>query len=139
MRIAVLLFALCCVPSMAAAQSAMPSASPAAASVAPSDEDVRMRAKDWLHMVQIGKIDRTQLTPKADAAFTDDVVAKVAAQLGPLGDPMSFTLLKKTNERGLAIYDYSIVFDSATLDEEFVLDSTGKVAGLRFDPAGSLL
>lgn len=88
-------------------------------------------------MVQTGKIDRTQLTPQANAAFTDDVVTKVAAQLGPLGDPMSFTLLKKSSAQGLAIYDYSIVFKSATLDEEFVLDPTGKVAGLRFDPAGS--
>jgi ABC-type transporter MlaC component len=66
------------------------SASPAAA--ATSDAAVTARAKDWFHQIQTGKVDRSQLDDKMNAALTDSVLSSVSAKIAPLGDPSAFTL-----------------------------------------------
>jgi hypothetical protein len=61
-----------------------PSSAPSAAAT-DADAAVAARAKDWLHQIQTGKIDRSQLTDKMNAALTDSMLAQVSAQLAPLG------------------------------------------------------
>ncbi|MBV8066516.1 MAG: hypothetical protein JO113_00965 [Candidatus Eremiobacteraeota bacterium] len=127
------------------AQAASPSPAPAAASPAPvpaasaapaaaNDTAVTARAKDWFHQIQTGKVDRSQLDQKMNAALTDSLLANVSAQVGPLGNPSAFTLSKKASQGGISIYVFQMQFPSLTLYEIFALDADGKIAGLRLTP-----
>jgi hypothetical protein len=114
------------VAAPAGAQSASPSAAP----------DVAARAKEWLHRIQTGDIDRSQLTDQMNAALTPDVIKNLSSQLGPLGEPQSFTFVGQQSVPGdITAYVYSVTFKSTTLTEVFALDKDGKVAGIRFPAA----
>jgi hypothetical protein len=113
---------------------AAPSATPSPAATSAADAAVAARAKEWLHMIQAGKIDRSQLDAKMNAALTDTMLAQVSAQLAPLGDPTSFTLADKTTQGSYTAYIYKAVFAAITLYESFVLDPDGKIAGLLLKP-----
>ena len=110
------------------------SASPSPAAAASSDAAVTARAKDWLRQLQTGKIDRSQLDDKMNAALTDSVLANVSAQIAPLGNPSAFTLTRKAAQGGVSIYVFKVQFASVTLNEILALDSDGKIAGLRLMP-----
>jgi hypothetical protein len=112
----------------AAAASAVPPATPVAAT--PADAGVATRAKDWLHAIQTGKIDRSQLDAQANVALTDTMLSQASAQLAPLGDPTAFTLTQKLVQGTSTIYLYKVVFPSITLNEIFVLDPDGKIADI---------
>ena len=116
----------------APAASTVPAASPVAAT--PADAAVATRAKDWLHQLQTGKVDRSQLDAKMNTALTDSIVAQVSTQLAPLGDPTAFALTQKLVQGTNTIYIYKVTFPSVTLNEIFALDSDGKVAGLLLKP-----
>jgi hypothetical protein len=110
-------------------------ASPAAAANAPTDDAaVAARAKDWLHQIETGKIDRSQLDDRMNAALTDDKLAQVSAQLAPLGDPASFMLVKKSTVGTYTVYVYKAQFAAVTLYESFSLDPGGKIGGLYLSP-----
>jgi hypothetical protein len=112
----------------AGAQSASPSPTP----------DVAARAKEWLHRLQTGDIDRSQLTDTMNTALTPDVVKEIVAKYGPLGDPQSFTFLGQQpapQDATMTVYVYRVAFKSTTLNEVFVLDKEGKIAGVQFPPA----
>jgi hypothetical protein len=111
------------------AQAASPS--PAAA---PSDAAVTARAKDWFHQIQAGKIDRSQLDDKMNAAITDSMLANVSSQVAPLGNPSAFTLSRKTTQSNVSVYIFQVQFPSMTLYEVFALDADGKIAGLSLSP-----
>ncbi len=113
---------------------AAPSATPSAAATTAADAAVAVRAKDWLHMIQAGKIDRSQLDAKMNAALTDSLLAQVSAQIAPLGDPTSFTLDNKSTANSYTVYVYKVVFPAITLFESFALDPDGKIAGLLLKP-----
>ena len=105
----------------------------AAATSAPAtagDAAVTARAKDWLHQIQAGKVDRTQLTDKMNAALTDSTLANVSGQLAPLGEPTAFTLSSKMSKDAYTVYVFKVVWPSVTLSETFALDQSGKIAGL---------
>jgi hypothetical protein len=121
-------------PAVATAQSTpAPSPSPSTG----ADAAVAARAESWLRYIQAGKIDRSQLTAQMNSALTDARIAGVSAQLAPLGDPLSFALQSTSNQGDLTIYVYRITFKSPApvIDEAFVLDDNGKIAGLWFKPA----
>lgn len=101
----------------------------AAASPASTDAAVAARAQSWLHMMQNGKIDRTQLDDKMNAALTDAKLAAVSAKLGPLGEPQSFVLSQKTSHPPYRVYVYKVTFTKMTLYETFTLDAGDKIAG----------
>jgi len=124
------------VTTVIAQASPMPSPIPSAttAAAAASDPAVMARAKDWLHQIQIGKVDRSQLTDKMNAALTDATLSQVSSQIGSLGAPTSFTLTKKLTQGSLTIYIYTVAFPSLTISETFVLDQDGKIAGLLLRP-----
>jgi hypothetical protein len=113
---------------------AAPSAAPSAAATSAADAAVAGRAKDWLHMIQAGKIDRSQLDAKMNAVLTDTTLAQVSAQLAPLGDPTSFTFVNKSAQGSFTVYVYKVVFPAITLYESFALDSDGKIGGLYLKP-----
>jgi hypothetical protein len=113
---------------------APPSPAPTAAATTAADAAVTARAKDWLHQIQTGKIDRSQLTDQMNAALTDDKLKSVSAQLAPLGDPASFTLSQSITRGTVTIYVFTVQFASGTLSETFALDQNGKVAGLYLKP-----
>ncbi len=95
-----------------------------------ADAAVTARAKDWLHQIQAGKVDRTQLTDKMNTALTDSMLANVSAQLAPLGDPTSFTLSSKTSKSAYTVYVFTVKWPAVTLSETFAVDLSGKIAGL---------
>jgi hypothetical protein len=103
-----------------------------AATSAPADADaaVTTRAKDWLHQIQTGKIDRTQLSDKLNAVITDSMLANVSGQLAPLGDPTSFTLTSKAAKDNITVYVFKVQWPTVTLSETFSVDQSGKIAGL---------
>ncbi|HYL27509.1 MAG TPA: hypothetical protein VEW74_06710 [Candidatus Nitrosotalea sp.] len=117
-----------------ASPSPSPMPSPTTAAPAVTDPAVMARAKDWLHQIQTGKVDRSQLTDKMNAELTDATLTSVSAQIGQLGDPTSFTLTKKLAQGSLTIYVYTATFASVTLSEIFVLDQNDKIAGLLLKP-----
>ena len=116
--------------------SPSPSASASAASVQSTGADTAARAKDWLHRFQTGDIDRSQLNEKMNAVLTPDVIKQISEKYAPLGDPESFTPLgQQSVPVDMTAYVYRVVFKTATLNEVFVLDRDGKVAGIQFPPA----
>jgi hypothetical protein len=86
--------------------------------------------------MQTGDIDRSQLTATMNADLTPDVIKQIRAKFGALGDPLSFTPLgQQSVADDETAYVYRVVFKTTTLNEVFVLDKDGKVAGIQFPPA----
>jgi hypothetical protein len=113
---------------------ATPSATPSAAPTTAADAAVAARAQEWLHMIAVGKIDRSQLDAKMNAALTDATLTQVAAEIAPLGNPTSFALAAKTTIGTYTVYVYKVVFPTITLYESFALDPDGKIGGLLLKP-----
>jgi hypothetical protein len=122
----------------AATETASPSPS-ATASPAPAQAsyaDPATRAREWLHRLQTGDIDRSQLTATMNADLTPDVIKQISEKFGPLGDPQSFTPLgQESVPDNETEYVYRVVFKTETVNEVFVLDKDGKIAGIQFPPA----
>jgi hypothetical protein len=122
-------------PVAAIVAQASPTAAPtAAAATDAGDAAVTARAKDWFHQIQTGKIDRSQLDDKMNAALTDSKLAQVSAQLSPLGNPSAFTLSKKMTQGSVNIYVFALQFPSLTFYETFAVDPDGKIAGILLTP-----
>jgi len=104
---------------------------------APAAMTPTARATEWLHRLQTGTIDRTQLTPAMNKGLTAAVVEQLENQLGPLGDPVAMKLSEtKPPFAGNTSYIFKVDFkNDATVYFIFVLDATGKVSGLRFSNA----
>ncbi len=128
-------------PSMGSAASAAPNASASPAgltggSPAPvADPAVTARALEWLHRLQTGSIDRSQLNGAVNSLLTDTLAKSVAAQVGPLGMPTAFALFDRRSVAGTTAYMYRATFASSSLYFVFGLDQAGKISGLRFLPA----
>ena len=139
-RFQVIVLALCCaLPAAALADAPSPAPSGAAATPSPApDPAVLARAKTWFHMMQTGKIDKSQLDATMAGLLTDDVVAGMAAKIGPLGDPVTFEQVQTGTVSGNAVYVYELAFGNGTkLDFVFAVDGNGKVSGLRLKPSGT--
>ncbi len=122
-------------PSPSSAASAPPSpavsGSPSAQTV---DPKITARAKEWAHRVAVDNIDRSQLTPEMNAALTDALAKQVAGEVGPLGEPTTFTFVTTRSSSTGTLYVYHVGFKSTTLDWIFVLDPNGKISGMLFRP-----
>jgi hypothetical protein len=122
--------------SAGADPSPSPGATTSPASAQSAGADITARAKEWLHRLQTGNIDRSQLEEKMNAALTPDVVKQISGKFAPLGDPQSFTPLGQQSVTGdMTAYVYRVVFKSTTLNEVFILDKDGKIAGIQLPPA----
>jgi hypothetical protein len=100
-----------------------------------ADPAVTARALEWLRRLQTGSIDRSQLNAAVNGLLTDALTKSVAAQVGPLGTPTSFTLFDRRSVAGTTAYMYRATFASSSLFFVFGLDQAGKISGLRFLPA----
>lgn len=85
-----------------------------------------------MQQFQTGKVDRTQLDAKANAALSDSTISQASTQLAKLGAPTAFALTQKQVQGTTTIYLYKVTFPSMTLNEIFVLDADGKVGGIVF-------
>ncbi len=130
----ILLFSLVLFAAPGRAQTApAPSSAPSSAA-AQIDPKVAAIAKDWLHRIQTGNVDRSQLTNEMSAALTPALVQQVAAQLAPLGDPTSVSFVASQTVGAVTIYHFLLTFKTATVNEFLAIDGAGKIAGLRFTP-----
>jgi len=111
---------------IAAAASATPAPGEDAASTA--------LARSLLVEFQRGTIDHSRYDATANAAFTNAIVASVAAQLGPLGPPTSVIFVSKKMIGLERLLLYRVVWPSVTLAESIALDPDGKVGGIYFKP-----
>jgi len=94
------------------------------------------RAKEWLHRLQTGDVDRTQLDETMNTKFTPEIAKEAAAQYGPLGDPTNFAYLgKQSVPGGMTAYVYRVTFKAGSFNEIFVLNKDGKVSGIRLPAA----
>ncbi len=65
--------------------------------------------------LQHGKIDRARFTANANAYFTDEALQDLAASLGPLGAPRSFTFATQKQRGGMTMRSYDVQFAKKTL------------------------
>lgn len=93
-------------------------------------------ARAWFVSLQHGKLlDATALDAAMAAALTPDVLSKFEAQLGPLGDPVTFVLSKQGKQNGGTYYIYDLSFKTGdVLKFAIAFDSAGKISGLRALP-----
>lgn len=114
----------------AATATASPAASPLA-----EDPAVTPSVKKQYLAWETGKVDHADYNADANKQLTPELVAQVAAQLQPLGDPTKFTYIEGKTQGGYRFYAYRVETPKTRLRMEYVIDSTGKIAGIRFSPA----
>jgi CubicO group peptidase (beta-lactamase class C family) len=93
-----------------------------------SGEDPRITAiaREWIHRIQTGHVDRSQLTPYADQNITPDELAMAQETLGSLGDPQ-LVYLGRSSRNGATTYNYRVIFKAVTLLMNMEVDRNGKV------------
>ena len=111
-------------------------AAPPEATASPNPAMLVM-AKEWFHRIQSGDIDRSQLTDQMNAALSNAMVKQVAAQVGPMGEPVAFVQIRSGERNGSEFYLYQLTFASGSKwNYLFVYEpSTQKISGLRITPA----
>jgi len=102
---------------------------------APSVEQaVTVRAMDWLHRLQTGDIDRTQITIAFNRVLTPDRVKSIAAQLNSLGKVKSYAFVGQAKSHGVSGYQYTVEFAAAKYLYLFEVDDKDQVAGILLSP-----
>ncbi len=132
---AALVLALSLPAAAALAGSPAPAVSPAA--TASASATPAARAKEWLHRLQTGAIDRTQLTDKMSAVLTDAEVKTLSDKVGPLGDPTDMKLVKTKPYADGTVYIFVVTFpNDTTLTYVFAIETaSGKISGLSLSQA----
>jgi hypothetical protein len=90
-------------------------------------------ARQWVHRIQTGDIDKSQLTAKFASHLTPQMVDQVKDNLAPFGVPTSFVYRGKSAVHGATEYDYSVGFKSARIKLSLAIDHNGKIAALGID------
>jgi hypothetical protein len=98
----------------------------------PVDPQVVSLAKQWFRRFQIGDIDRSQLSDTVNKQLTLAIIRREAAQLKPLGTPLSVTFIRSYPIGGLLGYDFQLQFKSVRVIEMIAVDGSGKIAGIDF-------
>jgi D-alanyl-D-alanine carboxypeptidase len=86
------------------------------------------RARGIFAQLQEGRIDRTLLSPEADAFFTPQVLQDAAASLKPLGTPESFTQTSVELRGGMTYRHFAIGFKGRSLHLSTFTTADGKLA-----------
>lgn len=79
------------------------------------DARALVEAKRIFADLQRGEIDRSLLSPNANAYFTDEVLGDFATTLGPLGDPDEFVQTAESLRGGMTFRAYRLRFDDLQL------------------------
>ena len=85
------------------------------------------QAKQIFAGLQQGRLDRSLFTANANAYFTEQVLADMAAGLGPLGTPVEFVETGHNLRGGMAFRAYRIRAGSKTLDLTVRVMPDGKI------------
>ena len=104
------------------------------ASAPPEDPAVTQVARAELDAWQSGKVDRSKYSADAQKHITNDLVANIAKQMGPLGAPTSFKYVGHAQQYGMDLTQYEAVFPQITLTESISIDPTGKIVFIYFTP-----
>lgn len=96
------------------------------------DPQILSLAKEWFRRFQIGDIDRTQLSDSVNKQLTLTMIRREAAQLKPLGNPLSVTFIRSYPISGMLGYDFQLQFKSVQIIEMIAFDGSGKIAGIDF-------
>lgn len=105
---------------------AVPVASPTS-----EDRAVTERFREALGSLLQGKIDRSQYSDEVNAALTPALLARTAAELKPFGGIVKIAFVGASEGAARTIYSYSVTFSGGqTLTWQFVLDASGKIAGI---------
>jgi hypothetical protein len=115
--------------------SALPIGSAAPVPAPSVDQAITIRAIDWLHRLQSGRIDRTQLSIPFNKLLTPDAVTGIEAQLRSLGPVKSYAYVGDALSHGVHGYQYRVVFTAAPYEYLFEIDTKGDVAGILLTPA----
>ncbi|HLI96106.1 MAG TPA: hypothetical protein VKT72_08475, partial [Candidatus Baltobacteraceae bacterium] len=94
------------------------------------DPAITALAKQWVHRMQTGDIDKSQLSASFAKHLTPDAVNGMKEGLAPLGNPTSFVYRGKSTANGATAYQYSVNFKGASLDLTIAVDSQGKISAL---------
>jgi CubicO group peptidase (beta-lactamase class C family) len=84
-------------------------------------------ARRLYDMLARGTVDRTVLSPNADAYFTDEALADYAASLGPLGPPREFERDGASDRGGMRIRSYRIRAGGRTMALTMMVLPDGKL------------
>jgi hypothetical protein len=123
-------------PTTAPSSTMAPSASPTPSAPPRSGQSVLPLAKQWVHRVQTGQINRSQLEATTSSQLTPSLVTRMKNTYGRLGTPLSVTFVNEQSlGAGNTAYSYRVRFRRVTVMERLVLDSAGKISGLSFAPA----
>ncbi len=87
-------------------------------------------ARQWVHRMQTGDIDKSQLSAAFAKHLTPQMVDGMKEGLTPLGDPTSFIYQDKSETNGAIAYRYSVAFKGANLELSIAVDSQGKISAL---------
>ena len=94
------------------------------------DPAITKLAQEWWTEFSSGKIDRSQLTERADKNLTDARLARVRVLWGALGTPESWIFKGKRESRGVTEYSYRVTFpDGRVRNVTMALTADGKLAG----------
>lgn len=86
------------------------------------------RARRIFDELQEGRIDRSVLSPDADAFFTPQVLADAAASLKPLGTPEAFHQVSRQLRGGMEYRHFEIRFKQKSLHLSTFTTADGKLA-----------
>ena len=75
-----------------------------------------------------------KLDARMNGILTDQKIAQIAAQLGPLGEPKNFTFLRMLQSKTGTAYIYGATFKAHPAMWVFALDPTRKINGLVIRP-----
>lgn len=90
-------------------------------------------ARQWMHRMQTGEIDRSQLSPAFAKHLTPQMVGGMKDGLSQFGKPTSFVYRGKSAMNGSTAYRYSVGFKGATVTFTIALDAHGKISSLGID------
>jgi CubicO group peptidase (beta-lactamase class C family) len=97
------------------------------------DHAITALAREWLHRMQTGEIDRSQLSAAFAKHLTPQMVGSMKDGLAPFGNPTSFIYRGKSSMNGSTAYRYSVGFKGAAITFTIALDNHGKVSSLGID------
>jgi CubicO group peptidase (beta-lactamase class C family) len=95
------------------------------------------RALEIFTGLQVGKLDRSQLTTLCDAYFTTEAVEDFAASLKPLGAPSSFKQVVETKRGGMTFRVFNVGFPGKQLRVTVYEMPDGKLEQYLVIPTGS--
>ena len=105
-------------------------AAPAEAAIPDTDPQATQLLRRTLLSIAAGKIPANTLTPPLAALMTPQTLRQVHQNLSALGPLGTLTLLAQTEQGGLKVYRYRVVYGTTPTIVRMAINSDGKIAAL---------